>query len=154
MQVLEYGTTLLCYCLCWFLSVSPFVLFYAICFTSDPWFIRQLPCFLGQLSHYYLLCVVLCVQCTKGRGVSHGWRGGVLGSARKFKLAMDLMCQPNSWVQFPVYLPVPQGTVYTSSTYHTWVLSCNGNWKLTVYPVVYVWNGFVHFFWHGLTQLH
>ena len=96
-------------------------------FPSDLCFIRQFPWFLRQFISLLISRVVLCARCAGGGGGGggHGWRGGVLGFARKFKLARYLMCQPGPWFRVPVRIPVPQGTGGSSSAYHTWVQSCN-----------------------------
>ena len=62
-----------------------------------------------------------------GGGGGHGWRGGVLGFARKFKLARYLMCQPDSWFRVLVRIPIPQGTGGLSSVDHTRVQYYNRN---------------------------
>ena len=95
-------------------------------FPSDLWFIRQFPWFLRQFISLLTSHVVLCARCADGGGGGgHGWCGGVLGFARKFKLALYLMCQSDSWFRVPVRIPVPQGTGESSSVYHTWVQYCN-----------------------------
>ena len=57
---------------------------------------------------------------TKGGGVGlYGLYGGILGFVREVNLARDLMCHIDSLFRTPVRFPIPQGTVDSSSAYHT-----------------------------------
>ena len=63
----------------------------------------------------------------------------------KISLMRDLLCQFQNLTQFPVWIPVPQGTGYTFSTYHTHLRSHDCDCDPTVNTSTHVQNGFFHF---------
>ena len=146
-----------CYCVHIYVGVSPstpFGLFSVFCYPSDSCLISQIPCFLRQIIFVLASpCGNVCVIREWGGVGSHWWIGGVLVFVREVKLAHNLMCQLDSQFRISVWILVPQGTVYSSSADNTWVKSCKCECDSTVYPTLYVQNGFVHFIFHGLTQL-
>ena len=149
--------TLLCYCLCWFLSVSP--PFFKR-FLPNTCFIRQFTCFLRRVLSLLTSSCGIAWTVWKwvdvGGEVGWGHMGDVeacFGFTRKFMLARDLMRQLNAWLWVRVRLPVRQGTGVSSSTDNTWVQYSNRDWNLTVYPDLQMQTGFVHYCLHNSTQL-
>ena len=63
-----------------------------------------------------------------------------------------LLRQYQIWTQLTVRIPVPQGTGETISMDHMGVQSCDQNCDTTINPGMHVWNGYLHFCWHELTQ--
>ena len=109
-----YFRTLLCYFLCWSLSVSP-------CWS----YFRPIPALYANIPAFYskIFPSSATVDCrTRGArmrgGGSHGWRRIVCGFARKIILARNIMCQPEAQCHVLVQLPVPQGTGESSSADH------------------------------------
>ena len=86
-------------------------------------------------------------------GGVHWWCGGVPGLVRVFNQAVDLTCQPNSRFRIPVRIPFPQGTGESISSHHLLVGHCDGDCDLTIYPPLYLLQGFGNFFCHESAQL-
>ena len=124
------------------------------CFPSNRWFLRWNPCFVRQnpVLPWFLSAVPHVVR-NGGRGGSLWWSGGILFRVRVFSRAFSLTCPPNSRFRIPARLLFPQETGETSSVGHSWIGPCNGDWDLTAYPPLYLWNGLFHFLCHYSTQL-
>ena len=88
-----------------------------------------------------------------GVGGLHGWRRSVRTFAWKIILACYLMCKPEAWCLFPLWISVPHETGESIFTASLWVQSCDRDCDLNVYPDPHVQNGFVHFWCHESTQI-
>ena len=140
---------LLCCFICWSLSVSPCWSY----FCPIPALYANIPAF---YSVFFPLFVIVCC-CThnalmEGGGL-HGWQIIVHGFAREIILLWDLMCQPEARCEVLVWIPVPQGTGESISTYHTWVWSRGHDYDLTTNPSPHVQNGFIRFCCNESTQI-
>ena len=126
------GGVLLCYFLCWSLSVS---LFWSD-FCPIPDLYVNFPYFyFGFFSPSDIVCCGMHSAQMRD-GVGWGWGGGVgshglqriaPGFAHKTILVRNLMWQPESWCQVLVRIPVLQSTGGSSSVDHAWVWSRNCN---------------------------
>ena len=91
------------------------------------------------------------------------WQGRRAGSrlcqkqlrecASRIILARNVFFQSKAQYWVPVCIPLPQGTGKSSSTDNAGVQICYHNCDLAVDPSTYVWNGFLKFFCHELTQI-
>ena len=119
---------------------------------SDPWFLRQYPCFI--LQNTVLPCFLHAVLCTVRELVgSHRWIGGVPSIIHVFNQEGVLTCHPDLWFQTPVRLPFPQGTGELSSVNNSWVGPRKSDCDLTVYPPPYLQQRFGTFCCYESTQL-
>ena len=72
--------------------------------------------------------------------------------AHKIILEHHLLHQDKVRSIVPVRLPFLKGTGKASSAYHAGVWQRDRNFDPAVEPTKYVWNGFLNFFHHELTQ--
>ena len=135
-------------------------------FRSFPFlpFYSPIPAFYADIPTFYakIICYSSSTCCTArsvqvgwvvGGVGSHGWHGGIPVLIRVFMQARDLTFQTDSRFRIPVRLLFPQGTGESSSVDHTWVGPRNCDFKLTVYPLLYLQKWSVPFRYHEPTQL-
>ena len=162
---LLYKKALLCYNLFWSLLASWFL--------SDPCFIRQITSFILR----YMFVILHCtrnvrvwfthrlflfgnwgwcshVSLFRGRKArSRRWQKHLRWFFHKIILDRDLLCSSKAQYQVPVWFPFPQGTEYISFSYPVVVQPRDRDFDPDINPAMYVWNGFLEFFYHELTQI-
>ena len=123
-------------------------------FLSNPWLLRQNPCFLRWNTVLpWFLHAVPRTGCATGEGRSLGWHGGVLDLLRVLNRACSLTWQSDSWFRIPDRLLFPLETREQIPTDHLWIGPCNSAYNLTIYPPLYLLKRFFPFICHDLTQL-
>ena len=146
---------------------------------SDPWFYAGIPAVYTETPAVYTTIYLFgfdydgkvygqvpvgCLQSAanditckmrgwEGRVGAHWWKNVLCECASEIILAQNLLRQSEAWYWTPVWLPVPQGNGKASSGDHAGVWHRGRNCDPDVDPPTYVWNGFLEFSHHELTQI-